>query len=153
VYEQLGDAFAHAKDKVSIIKVDADGKGKELGKKYGVTGFPSERFVLVEVLLAHTLFIALKWFDGENPEAYNGGRELNDLAELYVPCEVLLRELIVYLNYSASQRSLVSVPRSSHHHQLPSSLLTATTSRTSSWILQRMFSWLSQRHGAVTAKI
>lgn len=66
VYEQLGDAFAHAKDKVSIIKVDADGKGKELGKKYGVSGFPT-----------------LKWFtgDGSEPEAYNGGRELNDLAE------------------------------------------------------------------------
>jgi protein disulfide-isomerase A6 len=42
IYEQLGDAFAHAKDKVSIIKVDADGKGKGVGQKYGVTGFPSE---------------------------------------------------------------------------------------------------------------
>ena len=41
VYEQLGDAFAHVKDKVVIAKVDADGVGKPLGHKYGVTGFPS----------------------------------------------------------------------------------------------------------------
>jgi protein disulfide-isomerase A6 len=41
VYEQLADAFAHAKDKVVIAKVDADGVGKPLGKKYGVTGYPS----------------------------------------------------------------------------------------------------------------
>ena len=40
-YEQLGDAFAHAKDKVIIAKVDADGAGKPLGKEFGVTGFPS----------------------------------------------------------------------------------------------------------------
>ncbi|CAG7852820.1 Protein disulfide-isomerase tigA; Flags: Precursor [Serendipita indica DSM 11827] len=64
-YEKLGDAFSHAKDKVSIVKVDADGKGKALGSKYGVTGFPT-----------------LKWFngDGSEPEAYNGGRELEELA-------------------------------------------------------------------------
>jgi thiol-disulfide isomerase/thioredoxin len=42
IYEQLGDAFAYAKDKVSIIKVDADGKGKAVGQKYGVSGFPSK---------------------------------------------------------------------------------------------------------------
>lgn len=41
VYEQLADAFAHAKDKVIVAKVDADGVGKPLGQKYGVTGFPS----------------------------------------------------------------------------------------------------------------
>jgi hypothetical protein len=41
VYEQLGDAFAHAKDKVVIAKVDADGEGRPLGSKYDVTGFPS----------------------------------------------------------------------------------------------------------------
>ncbi|KAG8867474.1 hypothetical protein FRC20_005663 [Serendipita sp. 405] len=65
IYEQLGDAFAHAKDKVSIIKVDADGQGKSVGAKYGVSGFPT-----------------LKWFngDGKDPEEYNGGRELDDLA-------------------------------------------------------------------------
>ena len=40
-YEQLADAFAHAKDKVIVAKVDADGAGKPLGQKYGVTGFPS----------------------------------------------------------------------------------------------------------------
>ena len=41
VYEQLADAYAHAKDKVIIAKVDADGVGRPLGQKYGVTGFPS----------------------------------------------------------------------------------------------------------------
>ncbi len=41
VYEQLADAYAHAKDKVIVAKVDADGAGRPLGQKYGVTGFPS----------------------------------------------------------------------------------------------------------------
>jgi protein disulfide-isomerase A6 len=41
VYEQLADAFAHAKDKVIIAKTDADGVGKPLGQKYEVKGFPS----------------------------------------------------------------------------------------------------------------
>lgn len=44
MYEQLADAFAHAKDKVVIAKVDADGEGKPLGKKYDVKGFPSMSF-------------------------------------------------------------------------------------------------------------
>ncbi|KAF8071937.1 protein disulfide isomerase [Lyophyllum atratum] len=64
VYEQLADAFSHAKDKVVIAKVDADGEGKALGKKYGVTGFPT-----------------LKWFDAEgNHEPYDSGRDLDSLA-------------------------------------------------------------------------
>ncbi|KAI0353851.1 protein disulfide isomerase [Trametes cingulata] len=64
-YEQLADAFAHAKDKVVIAKVDADGVGRPLGQKYGVTGFPT-----------------LKWFgpDGGEPEKYEGGRDLDALA-------------------------------------------------------------------------
>lgn len=41
IYEQVADAFSHAKDKVIVAKVDADGAGKPLGQKYGVTGFPS----------------------------------------------------------------------------------------------------------------
>lgn len=41
IYEELADAFVHAKDKVVVAKVDADGEGKPLGQKYGVTGFPS----------------------------------------------------------------------------------------------------------------
>jgi len=65
IYEQLADAFAHKKDKVIIAKVDADGVGKPLGKRFGVTGYPT-----------------LKWFDAEGgePEPYNGKRELEDLA-------------------------------------------------------------------------
>ncbi|TCD63371.1 hypothetical protein EIP91_005625 [Steccherinum ochraceum] len=67
VYEQLADAFSHAKDKVVIAKVDADGVGKPLGKEYGVTGFPS--------------LSALKWFNAEGEaEKYEGGRDLDALA-------------------------------------------------------------------------
>jgi hypothetical protein len=46
VYEQLADAFAHAKDKVIVAKTDADGVGKPLGQKYGVTGYPSTLLIL-----------------------------------------------------------------------------------------------------------
>ncbi|KAJ7364050.1 protein disulfide isomerase [Mycena albidolilacea] len=64
VYEQLADAFVGAKDKVIIAKVDADGEGKPLGSKYGVTGFPT-----------------LKWFNGDGThEPYEGGRDLDALA-------------------------------------------------------------------------
>ncbi|KAH8118068.1 protein disulfide isomerase [Phellopilus nigrolimitatus] len=65
IYEQLADAYAHAKDKVVIAKVDADGVGKPLGKKYGVTGYPT-----------------LKWFnaDGGEPDKYESGRDLESLS-------------------------------------------------------------------------
>jgi protein disulfide-isomerase A6 len=64
-YDTLGTAFAHASSDVLIAKVDADAH-KELGKRFGVQGFPT-----------------LKWFDGksEKPEDYNGGRELDDMAK------------------------------------------------------------------------
>jgi len=49
------------------VKIDADGDGKEIGKKYDVSGFPT-----------------LKWFprgvDSE-PEPYEGGRDLEALTE------------------------------------------------------------------------
>lgn len=66
VYEELAAAFAHAGDKVSIAKVDAD-EHKSLGKQFGVQGFPT-----------------LKWFDGKkgsDPEDYNGGRDLDSLTK------------------------------------------------------------------------
>ncbi|EJD06698.1 protein disulfide isomerase [Fomitiporia mediterranea MF3/22] len=65
VYEELANAYAHAKDKVVIAKVDADGVGKPLGKQYGVTGYPT-----------------LKWFnaDGGEPDKYEGARDLEALA-------------------------------------------------------------------------
>ncbi|KAG6908549.1 hypothetical protein DXG01_004182 [Tephrocybe rancida] len=63
IYEQLADAFVGAKDKVVIAKVDADAD-KALGKKYGITGFPT-----------------LKWFDAEgNHEPYESERDLDSLA-------------------------------------------------------------------------
>jgi protein disulfide-isomerase A6 len=64
-YDTLGSAYAHASSDILIAKVDADAH-KELGKRFGVQGFPT-----------------LKWFDGksEKPEDYNGGRELDDLAK------------------------------------------------------------------------
>ncbi|KAH0833320.1 thioredoxin-like protein [Lanmaoa asiatica] len=63
-YEQLADAFSHAKDKVVIAKVDADGEGRPVGQKYDVSGYPT-----------------LKWFDAQgNVENYEGGRDLDTLA-------------------------------------------------------------------------
>ncbi|KAL1839200.1 hypothetical protein VTJ49DRAFT_1789 [Mycothermus thermophilus] len=64
VYEELAQAFEYAKDKVQIAKVDADAE-RELGKKYGVQGFPT-----------------LKFFDGKSdkPVEYNGGRDLESLS-------------------------------------------------------------------------
>ena len=68
VYEELATEFDFAKDKVSIAKVDADAE-KELGKRFGVQGFPT-----------------LKWFDGksESPEDYTGGRDLDSLKDFIV---------------------------------------------------------------------
>lgn len=63
VYEELAQAFAASKDKVQIAKVDADAE-KDLGRKYGVQGFPT-----------------LKWFDGKSdtPQDYDQGRDLDSL--------------------------------------------------------------------------
>ncbi|KAL5362722.1 thioredoxin-like protein [Aspergillus floccosus] len=64
VYEELGQAFAHAEDKVTVGKVDAD-EHRDLGKRFGIQGFPT-----------------LKWFDGKSdtPEDYKGGRDLESLS-------------------------------------------------------------------------
>lgn len=64
IYEDLAGAFSHAKDKVTIAKVDADAE-KELGKRFGVQGFPT-----------------LKWFDGKSAEPvdYKSGRDLESLS-------------------------------------------------------------------------
>ncbi|GAM88932.1 hypothetical protein ANO11243_069660 [Dothideomycetidae sp. 11243] len=63
IYEELGLLFEHAKDKVTIAKVDADAN-RDLGSRFGVQGFPT-----------------LKWFDGktEKPIDYNSGRDLDSL--------------------------------------------------------------------------
>lgn len=63
VYEELGLAFQHVKDKVQIAEVDADAE-RSLGKRFDVQGFPT-----------------LKFFSGKSdkPEEYNSGRELDDL--------------------------------------------------------------------------
>ena len=64
VYEELATAFASQGNKVTIANVDGD-KHKDLGKRFGVQGFPT-----------------LKWFDGKPgsvPEEYNGGRDLESL--------------------------------------------------------------------------
>lgn len=65
VYEELGAAFSHASDKLSIAKVDADAN-KSLGKRFGIQGFPT-----------------IKYFDGksEKPLDYNGGRDLESLTK------------------------------------------------------------------------
>ena len=63
VYEELAQTLQHASDKVQIAKVDADAN-KELGKRFGVQGFPT-----------------LKFFDGKSDQAeeYNSGRDLESL--------------------------------------------------------------------------
>jgi protein disulfide-isomerase A6 len=63
IYDELAAAFESQNDKVTIGKVDADDH-KELGRKFGVQGFPT-----------------LKWFDGKSdtPEDYKGGRDLESL--------------------------------------------------------------------------
>lgn len=65
IYDELASSFEFAKDKVVIAKVDADAE-KELGKKYGISGFPT-----------------LKWFNGDGgksePEDYKSGRDLESL--------------------------------------------------------------------------
>lgn len=68
VWEELAQKFAFAEDKVSIGKVDAD-EHKELGRKFGVQGFPT-----------------LKWFDGKSdtPTDYSGGRDLDSLSDFIV---------------------------------------------------------------------
>ena len=65
IYEELAQHFAFAENKVSIAKVDADNH-KELGRKFGVQGFPT-----------------LKWFDGKSdkPTDYTGGRDLESLSK------------------------------------------------------------------------
>ena len=65
IYEELATAFSSFSDKVTVANVDADNH-KDLGKKFGVTGFPT-----------------LKWFDGKpgsEPEDYKGGRDLESLS-------------------------------------------------------------------------
>ncbi|KAI1104877.1 disulfide isomerase [Jackrogersella minutella] len=64
VYEELAQVFASNKD-VQIAKVDADAE-KDLGRKFGVQGFPT-----------------LKWFDGKSdkPVDYEGGRDLESLTK------------------------------------------------------------------------
>ena len=63
-YEELATNLEFAKDRVSIAKVDADAE-KELGRKFGVQGFPT-----------------LKWFDGKSntPADYQGARDLESLS-------------------------------------------------------------------------
>lgn len=63
VYEELASSLEFAKEKVQIAKVDADAE-KDLGRKYGVQGFPT-----------------LKFFDGKSkePQDYSGGRDLESL--------------------------------------------------------------------------
>mgnify|MGYP000886975444 CR=1 FL=1 len=63
VWEELAQTFESVKDKVQIAKVDADAE-KELGKRFGVQGFPT-----------------LKFFDGKSdkPLDYKSGRDLESL--------------------------------------------------------------------------
>jgi len=80
-YEIVGDAFAKNPD-VVVAKVDAD-KHKDLGGRFGVSGFPT-----------------LKWFPkgSTTPEDYEGGRETQDIID--------------FINRKAGTRGRVAKPSS-----------------------------------------
>ncbi|KAI8604832.1 thioredoxin-like protein [Dissophora ornata] len=64
VYNELGEAFAEKDDKVLIAKANADAH-KELGRRFGVRGYPT-----------------IKWFPSginSQPEEYFGERDLESL--------------------------------------------------------------------------
>lgn len=65
IYEELASGYEHAKNKVTIAKVDADAE-KSLGVRFEIQGFPT-----------------IMWFDGKSdkPEAYSGGRDLESLSK------------------------------------------------------------------------
>jgi len=81
VWDELGEAFAK-EGSVVIAKVDADSH-KDLGSRYGVTGFPTLKFFA-------------KGGDSKKPKDYSGGRELDNLVE--------------YVNGEAGVRGRVSKP-------------------------------------------
>jgi len=65
-YEKLGEAFAGS-SVILVAKVDADAH-KDLGGRFGVTGFPTLKF------------FPKGWKKGDEPVAYNGGRTFEDIA-------------------------------------------------------------------------
>jgi len=81
-YEIVGDAFAKFSSQAVIAKVDAD-KHKELGTRFGVSGFPT-----------------LKFFPkgSKEPQDYEGGRGIDDIIE--------------FVNNKAGTRAKVSKPPS-----------------------------------------
>lgn len=81
-YEQLADSFSHAKSRVIIAKVDADGDGKPLGQEYGVTGYPSTSLLPTDPFIdPHKPPKALKWIDANGKvEPYDGQRDIDALA-------------------------------------------------------------------------
>jgi len=66
-WDELSDAFGKDSGKVVIAKVDADAH-KELGSRFGVTGFPTLKFFS-------------KGGDKSTPKAYDGGRDLDALVQ------------------------------------------------------------------------
>jgi protein disulfide-isomerase A6 len=83
-WDELADAFAKEQNKVVIAKVDADAH-RELGSKFGVTGFPTLKFFA-------------KGGEQSKPKAYDGGRDLD--------------ALIQFVNDEAGVRGRVNKPAS-----------------------------------------
>lgn len=65
-YEKVGEAFAGSPN-IIVAKVDADAH-RDLGGRFGVTGFPTLKF------------FPKGWKKGDTPETYNGGRTFDDIA-------------------------------------------------------------------------
>ena len=76
-------AVAEKQDKVVIAKTDADGVGRDLGSRYGVTGFPSTSDASAD-RIGRADGTALKWFPAgsTDPVDYQGARDLDALAGL-----------------------------------------------------------------------
>jgi len=65
-YDKVGEAFAGS-SVITVAKVDADAH-KELGSRFGVTGFPTLKF------------FPKGWKKGEEPVVYSGGRTTDDIS-------------------------------------------------------------------------
>ena len=102
IYEQLGDAFAHAKDKVVIAKVDADGAGKPLGQKYGVTGYPSTYINLNVLFHSPRPMLGIQRSNGSTPMATTSLTSLDAISIALQHCEPINQRFEFMLRLSTS---------------------------------------------------
>jgi hypothetical protein len=108
IYEQLGDAFSHAKNKVIVAKVDADGAGKPLGQKYGVSGFPSAfPWLVLRIQRAHSNSFKMVRCSriGFTLRRRSGSRRIGELVRYFLLIDATLASMTLF---SALRRTQVS---------------------------------------------